>query len=45
LSNPKGFDSPELLKQMLLKYALEKAQNQIAARSRGAKIEAAPPES
>jgi len=28
--NPKGFDSPELLKQMLLKYALEKAQKQIA---------------
>jgi len=28
--NPKGFDSPELLKQMFLKYALEKAQKQIA---------------
>jgi hypothetical protein len=28
--NPKGFDSPELLKQMFLKYALEKGQKQIA---------------
>jgi hypothetical protein len=28
--NPKGFDSPELLKQMFLKSALEKAQKQIA---------------
>lgn len=27
--NPKGFDSPELLKQMFLKYAHDKAQRQI----------------
>lgn len=27
--NPKGFDSPELLKQVFLKYAFDKAQKQI----------------
>ena len=29
--NPKGYDNPELLKQVFLKYAYEKAQKQIAA--------------
>lgn len=29
--NPKGFDSPELLKQSFLKYAHDKAQKQLAA--------------
>ena len=28
--NPKGFDNPELLKQMFLKYAYEKAQKQVS---------------
>ena len=28
--NPKGFDNPELLKQMFLKYAFEKAQKQVS---------------
>lgn len=35
--NPKGFDSPDLLKQMFLKYALDKAQKQIGTEAEESK--------
>ena len=35
--NPKGFDNPELLKQVFLKYAYDKAQKQISAEAEESK--------